>query len=137
MKKFMKILLVAVVSVMLMCSFALADNPFAGHGGDGTGGGIGDAVGDIGGMAIDIVQTIGYIMAVVMVLVVGIQWVMATPAKKQELKGRMWNIVIGAALIVGASTLLGVIYSTVNDLNLGNNQEMEAAKSDNSLSKEI
>jgi len=136
MKKLMKILLVAVVSVMLMCSFALA-NPFKGLGGDGTGGQIGSAIDNIGGMAIDIVQTIGYIMAVVMVLVVGIQWVMATPAKKQELKGRMWNIVIGAALIVGASTLLGVIYSTVNDLNLGNNQEMEAAKSDNSLSKEI
>ena len=55
-------------------------------------------------------------MAFIMVLVVGIQWVMATPAKKQELKGRMWNIAIGAALIVGAVTFLGIINTTVDEL---------------------
>lgn len=119
MKKFMKILLVAVLSVMLICSFAFADNPFEGHGGSDNTGGVEDAVADVGAMAIDIVQTVGYIMAVIMVLVVGIQWVMATPAKKQELKGRMWNIVIGAALIVGGVTFLGIISDTVDGLNLG------------------
>jgi len=121
MKKFMKVLLVAVLSVMLIGSFALANNsnPFELKG-DSTGE-ISRFISKLGGDAIGIAQTCGYIIAVVMVLVVGIQWVMATPAKKQELKGRMWNIVIGAALIVGASFFLGIIYNTVNDLKGGTN----------------
>ena len=119
MKKFLKILVVAVVAVMLISSFAFAnnDNPFAGYDG-GNGGEIGTAVTNIGQTAIGVVQTIGYIMAVFMVIWTGVQWVMAPPAKKQELKGKLWNIVIGAVLIVGAVTLLGLVNKTFNGLNL-------------------
>jgi len=119
----MKVLLVAVLAVMLIGSFSLANdgNPFAKAEQTASDSKISGFIDDLGGDAIGIAQTCGYIIAVVMVLVVGIQWVMATPAKKQELKGRMWNIVIGAALIVGASFFLGIIYNTVNDLKGGTN----------------
>ncbi|MBQ7668731.1 MAG: TrbC/VirB2 family protein [Clostridia bacterium] len=116
MKKFLKILVVAVVAVMLICSFALASNPF--DVGSNNGGEIGTAVTNVGQTAIGVVQTIGYIMAVFMVIWTGVQWVMAPPAKKQELKGKLWNIVIGAVLIVGAVTLLGLVNKTFNGLNL-------------------
>lgn len=67
------------------------------------------AVRAIGGNVINVVQTVGYIVAVVMVIFVGIQWVMATPAKRQELKARMWNLVVGAVLIAGSVSILGLV----------------------------
>ena len=68
-----------------------------------------EAVNTIGGSVISVVQTTGYIVAVVMVIFVGIQWLMATPAKRQELKARMWNLVVGAILIAGGVSILGLI----------------------------
>ena len=63
----------------------------------------------VGGSIISVVQTLGYIIAIVMVLYVGIQWLIGTPAKKQELKGKMVNVVIGAILIIAGVTILGLV----------------------------
>ena len=118
MKKYLKVMLVLVVALSMLCTFALADNPFA-VSGTSQAAGITKSISNIGATVIDIVQTVGYIVAVVMVLVVGIQWLMGTPAKKQELKGRMWNIVIGAVLIVAGVTLLGVVADFAEDAEAG------------------
>lgn len=109
MKKYLKVMLVLVVALSMLCTFALAANPFKDNVSVGNGGAVGTAVSKIGGDIIGIIQTIGYVVAVAMVLVVGIQWLMGTPAKKQELKGRMVNIVIGAVLIVAGVSLLGLV----------------------------
>lgn len=68
-------------------------------------------VNDIGGIVINTIQTIGYLVAVVMVLYIGIQYLQATPAKRNELKGRMINLIIGAVLIAGGVSILGWIYN--------------------------
>jgi len=47
-----------------------------------------------------IVMAVGAIVAVVVALVYGIQWVMATPAKKQQLKSALVPILIGVTLLV-------------------------------------
>lgn len=73
-------------------------------------------VNTIGGTVISVVQTVGYIVAVVMVVFVGIQWLMATPAKRQELKARMWNLVIGAILISGGVSILGLIANVAGQI---------------------
>ena len=125
MRKYLKVMLVLAVALSLLCAFALA-NPFetamqnatsTSQGGQAT-----NAVNKLGGTVISVIQTIGYIVAVAMVLIVGIQWLIGTPAKKQELKGRMWNLVIGAVLVAGGVTLLGwVTEIATNDLGISQN----------------
>ena len=120
MNRLSKILCLMVVSIMLICSCAFATNHFEDSFNELNNvkqtNEVTTGINILGGTVIDIVQTVGYAMAIIMVIVVGIQWVMATPSKKQELKGRMWNLVIGAALIAGSVTFLGIVESTSNAL---------------------
>ena len=113
MKKYLKVMLVLVVALSMLCTFALA-NPFDISGAN-TGTSVTTTVNNIGATIIGVVQAVGYVVAVVMVLTLGIQWLIGTPAKKQELKGRMWNVIIGAILIVGGVTLLGLVAKFTED----------------------
>lgn len=113
MKKYLKVMLVLVVALSMFCTFAMA-NSFVING-TNSAGKVTNSINNIGSTVITIVQTVGYVVAVVMVLIVGIQWLVGTPAKKQELKGRIINVVIGAVLIVGGVTLLGLVEGFVND----------------------
>lgn len=129
MKKYLKVMLVLVVALSILCTFALAanNNPFAQAMKDATSaadaGKTTEYVNNIGGTVINTIQTIGYIIAVVMVLYVGIQWLIGTPSKKQELKGRMWSLVIGAVLVAGGVTILGWIANIASeDLNIDQNE---------------
>lgn len=65
----------------------------------------------LGGTVVKVIQTVGYIVAVIMVLTFAIKWMVATPQKKQELKDRMVNLAIGLVLLVGGVTILGWITS--------------------------
>lgn len=60
----------------------------------------------LAGSVISVIQMIGYIASILMIFIVGIQYMIATPNKKQELRGRMINIIIGAIIIMGSVTLL-------------------------------
>ena len=55
------------------------------------------------------VQSVGIIVALLVTVASGVQWIVATPAKKAELKGKMIAIVVGVALILLASTLVGLV----------------------------
>lgn len=55
------------------------------------------------------IQKVGIIIALIVTVTSGVQWILATPAKKAELKSKMFAIVIGVALILLASTLIRVI----------------------------
>ena len=117
MKRFTKILAMMLVVVMMVGMFstvAFADNPFASvaeQAETASTGELGGAINNLGAKAINIIQTVGYVVAVVMVLVFGIKWMMATPQKKQELKERMWSLAIGVVLLIGGVTILGWIAS--------------------------
>lgn len=118
MKKFTKIFAMMLVVVMVVGMFSTVafaapagGNPFETAANNATSAAtdtaVNDAVNELGGQAIKIIQAVGYIVAVVMVLIFGIKWMMATPQKKQELKDRMWNLAIGVILLVGGVSILG------------------------------
>lgn len=117
MKKYLKVMLVLAVVLSVFCTFAMAStNPFEIKGqGSAATNSASVAINNLGYVIIDIIQKVGYVVAVVMVLVLGIQWLVGTPAKKQELKGKMWNVLIGAFLIIAGVTILGVINNVVNE----------------------
>lgn len=118
MKNFSKVMLILVVALSLMCTFAFADNSFLNPVGnaEGVSSTLATATDKVGATAIDLVQTAGYVIAVVMVVIVGIQWLIGTPAKKQELKGRLINVIVGAILIACGVTVLGFIESVGNEM---------------------
>ena len=74
------------------------------------------AMGGIFSTGASTIQFIGYGVAIIMVIWLGIQWLLANPGKKAELKGRMWLILIGVILIVAASSLVGVIWGAAEGI---------------------
>jgi len=71
---------------------------------------------DATGMAMQVLTFVGYGIAVVMILWLGVQWILATPAKKAELKGKMWSMAIGILLLVGGVTILNAVYNAAGSL---------------------
>jgi hypothetical protein len=66
---------------------------------------INDTTKDISG----IIFSAGTGIILIVILVCGVQWLAASPAKKAELKGKMWNIVIGVGILFCTTLILSVI----------------------------
>ena len=64
-----------------------------------------------------VITYIGYAIAVVMILWLGVQWILATPAKKAELKGKMWSMAIGIVLLVGGVSILNFVWGAAESAN--------------------
>lgn len=71
------------------------------------------------GAAVTILQYIGYAVAVVMILWLGVQWMLAQPAKKAELKGKMWSMAIGIIILVGGVSILKVLWELAEKQKIG------------------
>ena len=116
MSKTMKILsIILVVTMMLVVSMgtvSLAGGSSSGQ--DSTGvvddlfsGGNADTSGIqvVGANIVSIITTIGIIVAVIVLLVLGIKYMMGSAAEKAEYKKTMIPYLIGAVLIFGASAI--------------------------------
>lgn len=64
---------------------------------------------DIGGKLIGIITTVGVVVAVVVLLVLGIKYMMGSASEKAEYKKTMIPYLVGAILIFGASAITKVI----------------------------
>lgn len=66
---------------------------------------------NLGNKAITIVTTIGSVVAVIVLIVLGIKYMMGSTEEKAEYKKTLMPYIIGAALIFAASTIAGMLYS--------------------------
>lgn len=124
MKKFTKIfamMLVVVMVVGMFSSVAFAAGGSTGmfssqlNQGNATGTTeINTKMNDLGASAIQIIKTLGMIIAIAMVFIYAIKWMMATPQKKQELKERLWYLAIGVVLLVAGPQILDLIATAGN-----------------------
>lgn len=80
-------------------------------------GAAGTKISNIAGQILYIVRMIGMAVAVVMLTVLGIKYVAASPNEKADYKKGMTIYVIGAVLLFGASMLLGVIQNFVTKVS--------------------
>jgi len=71
----------------------------------------------LGGKLMGIIQTVGIVVAVIILMVLGIKYMMGSAEEKAEYKKTMMPYVIGAVLIFGASTIANMIYNFANGLN--------------------
>jgi len=115
MKNVWKILSLVLVFALVMAPVAsLADVPFSASA--ETPSVLNDNISVVGSI-IGTLRWIGYAVAIVMVLWLGIQWMLAQPSKKAELKGKMWSMAIGIILLVGGVTILGIVWDFADQVS--------------------
>ena len=120
MKKFTKILTVILLVAMVLTTFTTVakasysdqvDGLFDVEA-EGT-----DNIMNVGGNIVSIVTTIGIIVAVVVLLVLGIKYMMGSASEKAEYKKTMIPYLVGALLIFGASAITRVVVSLGTSFN--------------------
>ena len=116
MKKSVKMISMALIILTILCSvttIVLGAPDLSGSIkdlGNGTAQGT-SSVMNVGKMVVAIVQTVGIVVAVVVLLVLGIKYMMGSAEEKAEYKKTLLPYIIGAAMVFGASVLTGVIYN--------------------------
>ena len=118
-KKTMKILTTicsAILFIAMLSSIVFADSGI-------TPGGLSpkyqgtEDIQNVGQKIMGIVNTVGVVVAVVIIMVLGIKYMMGSAEEKAEYKKTMMPYLIGAVLIFGATTIANTIYKFANGLN--------------------
>ena len=65
---------------------------------------------NVGGNIVNIITTIGIIVAVIVLLVLGIKYMLGSVEEKAEYKRTLIPFLIGAIFIFAASTIAGIVY---------------------------
>ena len=78
-----------------------------------------DNIMNVGGNIVSIVTTIGIIVAVVVLLVLGIKYMMGSASEKAEYKKTMIPYLVGALLIFGASAIAKAVIAISENLTAG------------------
>lgn len=74
---------------------------------------------NVGGNIVSIITTIGIIVAVIVLLVLGIKYMMGSAAEKAEYKKTMIPYLVGAVLIFGASAIAKAVIAMTGALTAG------------------
>lgn len=70
----------------------------------------------IGPVVITIVRTIGVIVAIVVLLILGIKYMAGSAEQRAEYKKTMVPYVVGAVLLFAATTIVSMIYDLVKEI---------------------
>ena len=72
---------------------------------------------DLGKTIVTIMQTVGIVVAVVVLLILGIKYMMGSAEEKAEYKKTMIPYLVGAVLIFASTTIVNVVYNIANSFN--------------------
>lgn len=112
--KLLSILLLAVIVSMTLTTAVSASSIDAANIAGGLTGTTSAAQGDvtkIGNQLIGIITTVGVVVAVIILLVLGIKYMIGSASEKAEYKKTMIPYLVGAILIFGASAITKVVVS--------------------------
>lgn len=119
MKKTMKV--VSILLMIMMICFSLSGIVRASNPVDTVIGDMGEidpskatGVASIGGQIASILTTVGIVVAVIVLLILGIKYMMGSASEKAEYKKTMIPYLIGAVLVLGASSIVKIVFSTLN-----------------------
>ena len=71
---------------------------------------------DVGGKILGVLQTVGVVLAVVILVILGIKYMMGSAEEKAEYKKTMIPYLVGAVFIFAAPILANIVYNFVKDL---------------------
>ena len=108
-KKLVKIFSILLMVIML-CSitlnvFALTPSEITADDSIGTGG-----VDTVGKKVVGILQTVGIVLSVIILIILGIKYMMGSAEEKADYKKSMIPYIVGAALMLAASALANIVY---------------------------
>lgn len=72
---------------------------------------------NLGATIVTIMQTVGIVVAVVVLLILGIKYMMGSAEEKAEYKKTMIPYLVGAILIFASTTIVNVVYNVANGFN--------------------
>ena len=72
---------------------------------------------DLGKNIVGLVQTVGVVVAVVILLVLGIKYMMGSAEEKADYKKSMIPYIVGAVLIFASTTVVNIVYNLAMGLN--------------------
>lgn len=73
-------------------------------------------IGNVGNSIVGILQTVGIVLSVVVLIVLGIKYMMGSAEEKADYKKSMIPYLVGAILIFAASALAQVVYQFVTGI---------------------
>lgn len=119
MKKTVRIISTILLTIMLVTSiagvvFAAPDIDKTIGDIDGAKAGDTTKVTNIGGKIINIIQVVGIVVAIAVVLIIGIKYMTGSVEQKAEYKKVMIPYIIGAVLLVAGTSIVRVIFNTIN-----------------------
>ena len=106
------LLIVMMVSVAANC-FAISPTDIQGTT-DGTGS---TEIANVGKSIVGILQTVGIILSVIVLIILGIKYMMGSAEEKADYKKSMIPYLVGAILIFAASALAQVVYQFVTGIS--------------------
>ncbi len=118
-KKFVKVLSVLLMIIML-CSIAVnvfALTPSDIKGADTVTGST--EISNVGKSIVGILRTVGIVLSVIILIVLGIKYMMGSAEEKADYKKSMIPYIVGAALIFAASAFAQVIFQFFNNITTG------------------
>ena len=71
---------------------------------------------DVGNGIITIITTIGSILSVVVLIILGIKYMMGSVEERADYKKTMMPYIIGAALVFAASTIANIVYKIATNI---------------------
>ncbi len=71
---------------------------------------------NLGSQIIGVVRTVGVLVAVVILLVLGIKYMMGSAEEKADYKKSMIPYLVGAVLIFAASAITGIVYDMASSI---------------------
>ena len=76
-----------------------------------------NGVTNLGATIVTIMQTVGIVVAVVILLVLGIKYMIGSAEEKAEYKKTMIPYIVGAILIFASTTIVNVVWQIANGFN--------------------
>lgn len=73
---------------------------------------------ELGKTIVTIMQTVGIVVAIVVLLVLGIKYMMGSAEEKAEYKKTMIPYIVGAVLIFASTTIVTVVYNIASSLKV-------------------
>lgn len=70
-------------------------------------------ISQIGGQIANILTTIGIVIAVIVILILGIKYMMGSASEKAEYKKTMIPYLVGAVLILGGSAIVKLVFNSI------------------------
>lgn len=116
--KIIKIL--TLIAIVILCMFSIMNCSYGFSVSNITGsnltGSARTSIDNFGQNVINIIATVGSIISVVMLVILGIKYMMGSTEEKAEYKKSLLPYFIGAVILFGASTIAGIIYNIAINL---------------------